>query len=32
MSKQVAVIGLGKFGTSMAIILHNAGYEVLAIR
>ncbi len=31
MSKQVAVIGLGRFGTSLAISLHNAGYEVLAI-
>jgi trk system potassium uptake protein len=31
MSKEVAVIGLGRFGTSMAMILHDAGYEVLAI-
>jgi trk system potassium uptake protein TrkA len=31
MNKQVAVIGLGRFGTSLAITLHNAGYEVLAI-
>lgn len=31
MSKQVAVIGLGRFGTNLAITLHNAGYEVLAI-
>lgn len=31
MSKQVAVIGLGRFGTSLAVILHDAGYEVLAI-
>jgi len=31
MSKQVAVIGLGRFGSSLAIALHNAGYEVLAI-
>jgi trk system potassium uptake protein TrkA len=30
-SKQVAVIGLGTFGTNLAIILHNTGYEVLAI-
>ena len=31
MGKQVAVIGLGRLGTSLAIILHDAGYEVLAI-
>lgn len=31
MSKQVAVIGLGRFGISLAIALHDAGYEVLAI-
>ncbi|MBM4432656.1 MAG: TrkA family potassium uptake protein [Chloroflexi bacterium] len=31
MSKQVAVIGLGKFGASLAETLQNAGYEVLAI-
>ncbi|MDD5701014.1 MAG: TrkA family potassium uptake protein [Dehalococcoidales bacterium] len=31
MSKQVAVIGLGRFGTSLAIALHDAGYDVLAI-
>jgi len=31
MGKQVAVIGLGRFGTSLAVTLHNAGYEVLAI-
>lgn len=31
MSKQVVVIGLGRFGTSMAITLNDAGYEVLAI-
>ncbi|MDD5037995.1 MAG: TrkA family potassium uptake protein [Dehalococcoidales bacterium] len=31
MSKQVAVIGLGRFGTSLALTLHNAGCEVLAI-
>jgi trk system potassium uptake protein len=31
MSKQVAVIGLGRFGTSLSITLHKAGYEVLAI-
>jgi trk system potassium uptake protein len=31
MSKQVAVIGLGRFGTSLATILYSAGYEVLAI-
>lgn len=31
MSKQVAVIGLGRFGTSLALTLRDAGYEVLAI-
>jgi trk system potassium uptake protein len=31
MSKQVAVFGLGSFGMSLAAILHNAGYEVLAV-
>jgi len=31
MSKQVAVIGLGRFGSSLATTLHEAGYEVLAI-
>jgi len=31
MSKQVAVIGLGRFGTNLAIALNDAGYEVLAI-
>ncbi|MBN1190724.1 MAG: TrkA family potassium uptake protein [Dehalococcoidales bacterium] len=31
MSKQVAVIGLGRFGMSLATILYDSGYEVLAI-
>lgn len=31
MRKQVAVIGLGRFGTSVALTLHDAGHEVLAI-
>lgn len=31
MSKQVAVIGLGRFGSILAITLHEAGYDVLAI-
>jgi len=31
MSKQVVVIGLGRFGTSLAVTLHDSGYEVLAI-
>ncbi len=31
MGKQVVVIGLGRFGTNLAITLHNAGYEVLAM-
>lgn len=31
MNKQVVVIGLGRFGTSLAVTLHDAGYEVLAI-
>ncbi len=30
-TKQFAVIGLGRFGTSVAITLHKMGYEVLAI-
>lgn len=30
-TKQFAVIGLGRFGTSVAITLHQMGYEVLAI-
>ncbi|MDO8568974.1 MAG: TrkA family potassium uptake protein [Dehalococcoidales bacterium] len=31
MSKQIAVIGLGKFGVNLASALHNGGYDVLAI-
>lgn len=31
MTKQAVVIGLGRFGTSMAVTLHNSGYEVLAV-
>ncbi len=31
MSKQVAVIGLGRFGSNLATILHETGYEVLAV-
>ena len=31
MNKQVAVIGLGRFGTNLAISLSAAGYDVLAI-
>jgi len=31
MKKQVAVIGLGRFGFSLAQTLHEAGHEVLAI-
>jgi trk system potassium uptake protein len=31
MGKQVAVIGLGRFGASLAMALHNTGYEVLGI-
>ncbi len=31
MSKQIAVIGLGKFGVNLATALHNGGNEVLAI-
>lgn len=31
MKKQVAVIGLGRFGISVARALHHAGHEVLAI-
>jgi len=30
-TKQFAVIGLGRFGSSVAITLHKMGYEVLAI-
>ncbi|MCL4440586.1 MAG: NAD-binding protein, partial [Firmicutes bacterium] len=29
--KQFAVIGLGRFGTSVAITLSKMGYEVLAL-
>jgi len=31
MKKQVAVIGLGRFGTSLVRTLHGAGHEVLAM-
>jgi len=31
MGKQVAIIGLGRFGTSLATTLYKTGYEVLAI-
>ena len=31
MSKQIAVFGLGRFGTSLAKTLYEAGYEVLAV-
>jgi trk system potassium uptake protein len=31
MSKQVAVIGLGRFGTSLALVLQAAGYDVMGI-
>ncbi|MDD5287577.1 MAG: TrkA family potassium uptake protein [Dehalococcoidales bacterium] len=31
MGKQVAVFGLGRFGSNLAEILYNAGYEVLAV-
>ncbi|MDO8567954.1 MAG: TrkA family potassium uptake protein [Dehalococcoidales bacterium] len=31
MSKEIAVIGLGRFGASLAETLQHAGYEVLAI-
>ncbi len=31
MKKQIAVIGLGRFGANLATILHQRGYEVLAI-
>jgi trk system potassium uptake protein TrkA len=31
MSKQAAVIGLGRFGTNLAIAFNKAGYNVLAI-
>jgi trk system potassium uptake protein len=31
MSKQVAVIGLGRFGSNLATILYDTGYEVLAV-
>lgn len=30
-NKQFAVIGLGRFGTSVATTLHKAGYDVLAV-
>ncbi|HEV2122450.1 MAG TPA: NAD-binding protein, partial [Chloroflexota bacterium] len=30
-SERVAVIGLGRFGTSVAKTLHELGYEVTAI-
>lgn len=30
-SKQVAIIGLGTFGTNLAVLLHKSGYDVLAI-
>lgn len=30
-NKQFAVVGLGRFGSSVALTLHRAGYEVLAI-
>lgn len=30
-TKQFAIIGLGRFGTSVAVTLHKMGYEVLAI-
>ena len=29
--KQFAVIGLGKFGSSVAKTLYQAGYEVIAV-
>jgi len=31
MSKQIAVLGLGRFGTNLAKALFEAGYEVLAV-
>jgi trk system potassium uptake protein len=31
MSKQIAIFGLGRFGTSLAKTLFEAGYEVLAV-
>lgn len=31
MSKQVVVIGLGRFGTNLAMVLNDAGYDVLGI-
>ncbi len=31
MRKQIVVIGLGRFGTSLAITLHREGHDVLAI-
>jgi trk system potassium uptake protein len=31
MGKQVVVFGLGRFGSNLAEILYNAGYEVLAV-
>jgi trk system potassium uptake protein TrkA len=31
MSKQVAVFGLGTFGSNLAVLLNSAGYEVMAV-
>jgi trk system potassium uptake protein len=31
MSKQIAIFGLGRFGTNLAKTLYEAGYEVLAV-
>ena len=31
MKKQIAVIGLGRFGTSLATTLFNIGHDVLAL-
>jgi trk system potassium uptake protein len=31
MSKQIAIFGLGRFGTSLARTMYEAGYEVLAV-
>jgi trk system potassium uptake protein len=31
MAKQVAIFGLGRFGSHLAVTLHNAGYDVLAV-
>jgi 3-hydroxyisobutyrate dehydrogenase-like beta-hydroxyacid dehydrogenase len=31
LKKQIAVIGLGRFGASLVATLHEAGHEVLAI-